>query len=394
MTDSAGAARRPRFRTTPARLVGDTHVPNYLSSADWKKVVKDQKDLKAPGIILQLDAYAKAEGKKDPLEQVAVLNELLDEIKNAKSKNSKNKDLLTYLDSMTKESNKTIGLLEAQAVKRAKDDAKAKKLQEEEEDEGEEDESKALNQELLQMVKRLKMAKIDQPLRFAVVMKSPKEGALALSKKKVTPDQIKEAKSNADGGRVVARGICFTEEGKSIFETPKEVPAALSKVVKFFVFRDTGKKIKPIFRVREDLVDEAEEGEGPETGGASAVKLAKLKIAWNQAKQNAGQQLVALKKAIIAEHDDAEAAEAAARLDEVIVQFNEGLSETLDSFYTAELEQRPALREKLITILNNYLVFVKNSPLVAHIEDNPFQPVTIRATLAAPLTELQLELAG
>jgi len=371
-------------------------VPNYLSSADWKKVVKDQKDLKAPGIIMQLDAYAKAEAKKDLLEQIAALNELLDEIKNAKSKNAKNKELIAYLDPMFKEANKTIGLLEAQAAKRAKDDAKAKKLQEEEEeeDEGEEDESKALDPELLQMVKRLKMAKIDQPLRFAVVMKSPKEGALALSKKKVTPDQIKEAKSNAGGGRVVARGICFTEEGKSIFETPKEVPAALSKVVKFFVFRDTGKKIKPIFRVREDLVDEAEEGEGPETGGASAVNLAKLKIAWNQAKQNAGQQLAALKRAIVAEHNDAEAAEAAERLDDVIAQFNEGLSDTLDSYYTAELDQRPALREKLISILNNYLVFVKNSPLVAHIEDNPFQPVTIRATLAAPLTDLQLELAG
>ena len=49
-------------------------MADYLSSAEWKKVVKDHKDLKAPGIAVQLDAFQKAEGKKDLLEQIAALN--------------------------------------------------------------------------------------------------------------------------------------------------------------------------------------------------------------------------------------------------------------------------------------------------------------------------------
>jgi hypothetical protein len=375
-------------------------VPNYLSSADWKKVVKDHKDLKAPGIVVQLDALAKAEGKKDLLEQIGAINELLDEIKAAKAKNSKNKELVTYLDAMTKEANKAMSLAEAQAAKEAK---KRKEEEEEDEDDGEEeqDDSKALNPEMLNMVKRLKMAKIEAPLRFALVLKSPKEGSLALSKKKVTPDQIKEAKEGAGGGKIVARGICFTENGKAIFETQKEVPASLAKPVKFFVFRDTGKKIKPIFRVRPDLEDESDENEGEETTettakktGGSAVALAKLKIAWNQAKANAKQQLTGLRQTIITEYDDAEAAEAAVRLDEILAHFNEGLSDTLDDLYSAEEAKRPALRQKTVDILGNYLAFVNDSPLISHVEENPFETVTIRATLAAPLNDLQAELAS
>lgn len=244
-------------------------MPNYLASADWKKVVKDHQDLRAPGVLLQLDAFAKAEGRKQLLEQVCALNELLDEVKATKSKNAKNKELVAYLDLMTKEANQAIGLLEAQAAKRAKEEEEAAK-DDDDDDEKEKDDSEALDVELLNMIKRLKMAKNDAPLRFAVVMKSPKEGALALSKKKISPDQIKEAKADAGGGRIAARGVCFTEDGKSIFEVPKEVPATLAKVVKFYVFRDTGKKIKPIFRVRVDLEDEGDEAEGEDATGGTA----------------------------------------------------------------------------------------------------------------------------
>lgn len=244
-------------------------MPNYLASADWKKVVKDHQDLRAPGVLLQLDAFAKAEGRKQLLEQVCALNELLDEVKATKSKNAKNKELVAYLDLMTKEANQAIGLLEAQAAKRAKEEEEAAK-DDDDDDEKEKDDSEALDVELLNMIKRLKMAKNDAPLRFAVVMKSPKEGALALSKKKISPDQIKEAKADAGGGRIVARGVCFNEDGKSIFEVPKEVPATLAKVVKFYVFRDTGKKIKPIFRVRVDLEDEGDEAEGEDATGGTA----------------------------------------------------------------------------------------------------------------------------
>jgi hypothetical protein len=251
-------------------------LPNFLSANDWKKVVKEHADLKAPGIFQQLEAHAKAEGKKDLLEQVAALNELLDEVKAAKTKNGKNKELVTYLDQMVKEANKSIGVLEAKLAKQAKEE----EAEEDEGDEKEKDDSEALDVELLNMIKRLKMAKADAPLRFAVVMKSPKEGSLALSKKKVTPDQIKEAKAGAGGGRVVARGVCFTEEGKSIFETPKEVAGSLSKVVKFYVFRDTGKKIKPIFRVGANLEDEGEEQEGQESEGQESDAGADAAASW------------------------------------------------------------------------------------------------------------------
>ena len=52
-------------------------MADYLSSAEWKKVLKEHKDVKAPGIVTQLDAYQKAETKKLS-EQMAAVTEKLD----------------------------------------------------------------------------------------------------------------------------------------------------------------------------------------------------------------------------------------------------------------------------------------------------------------------------
>lgn len=234
-------------------------MADYLSSAEWKKVVKDHKDLKAPGIAVQLDAFQKAEGKKDLLEQIAALNELLDEVKGAKAKNAKDKELVEYLDGITKDAKKKVGTLETQAAKKAKQEEAEQREKDAAEELPEED---AKDKELLAMVKRALTANRDQPLRYAILQQSAKEGALVLGKATVPADKIQAAREKSGGGRIVSRGICFNENGKLIFESPREAPATLPQATRLFVFRDTGKKINPIFRVASDVEDEMAGGEG------------------------------------------------------------------------------------------------------------------------------------
>ena len=200
-------------------------MADYLSSAEWKKVLKDHKDLKAPGIGVQIDAFQKAEAKKDLLEQIAALNELLDEVKAAKTKNAKDKELVEYFDGITKDAKKKVGTLETQAAKQAKQEAKQEEAEQREKEDSEElPEEQAKDQELLAMVKRAMTAKRDQPLRYAILQQTRKEGALVLGKATVPADKIQAARQKAGGGRIVSRGICFNENGKLIFESPRKCP--------------------------------------------------------------------------------------------------------------------------------------------------------------------------
>lgn len=68
----------------------------------------------------------------------------------------------------------------------------------------------------------LKAAK-GKRMYFAVVLKGGADGALILSKQKIPPGSIADAKKKS-GGSAVIKGDCFGEDGKHVFEVAKGPP--------------------------------------------------------------------------------------------------------------------------------------------------------------------------
>lgn len=107
------------------------------------------------------------------------------------------------------------------------------------------------------LVAALRQAKT-MPMYFAFIAKGTTDGVLLVAKKKISVKEINEAKA-ASGGRLVFRGRCGGEEGKMVFDVPKEPPSTLAKQIKTVIHRDAGLTMNVEMRVATDL--EEEEGE-------------------------------------------------------------------------------------------------------------------------------------
>lgn len=105
------------------------------------------------------------------------------------------------------------------------------------------------------LIKGLKEAKAKR-VYFAVVLKGASDGALIVSKQKVQPGPINEAKKKC-GGSVVLKGACLYEDGKYVFELGTEPPATLPNALKTIAKRDSGLTIQAICRkgTDADLLD-------------------------------------------------------------------------------------------------------------------------------------------
>ena len=109
------------------------------------------------------------------------------------------------------------------------------------------------------LVDGLKAAKSKRAY-FALILKGSSDGALLVSKTKVPPAAIAEAKKKS-GGSAVVKGFCQYEEGTYVFETAKQAPATASQAVKVIAKRDAGLAVKAEFRVSTDPALLADEGE-------------------------------------------------------------------------------------------------------------------------------------
>lgn len=99
---------------------------------------------------------------------------------------------------------------------------------------------------------------------FALVLKGGKDGVLIVSKTKVPPAAIGEAKKES-GGSAVLKGLCKFEDGTYIFETAKAVGPNVAQAVKIIAKRDAGITLKAQFRVSGDAELESEEAEESES---------------------------------------------------------------------------------------------------------------------------------
>ncbi len=89
-----------------------------------------------------------------------------------------------------------------------------------------------------ELVGGLKAAKSKRAY-FALVLKGSNDGALIVSKTKVAPTAITEAKKES-GGSTIVKGFCKYEDGKYVFETAKDAPATAAQAVKIIAKRDAG----------------------------------------------------------------------------------------------------------------------------------------------------------
>jgi hypothetical protein len=135
---------------------------------------------------------------------------------------------------------------------------------------------------------------------------------------------------------------------------------------------------------------------GPDRG-YSLVEFAKARLAWQDAKGRVANLLAALREEIEAdegEDDGPVFAAATKKLDAVLARFNEGLGDTLDDLANAgEPGAIGSLKARAGKIVGDYLSYVDTSPLIAHLERNPYMPLGIAEALRKPLADVQARLA-
>jgi len=104
----------------------------------------------------------------------------------------------------------------------------------------------------------LKQAK-SKKMFFAFVVKG-NDGTLIVSKKKIPPKEVAEAKKELGGGMPVL-GKCSGPLNEMVFEVLKPAPATLPACLKKVVKRDAGLTVIAEFRVATDAEDESQESE-------------------------------------------------------------------------------------------------------------------------------------
>src|SRR5438874_3498712 len=124
--------------------------------------------------------------------------------------------------------------------------------------------------ELIQALKQAKSKK----MFFAFVPKGA-EGKLIVSKSKIPPKLLAEAKKDIGGGNPII-GKCFGDSSNMVFQVAKAAPATLAAALKKVVHRDAGLTIVADVQLAADAESEEEQPTaavaGAETTGAAAAE--------------------------------------------------------------------------------------------------------------------------
>lgn len=242
----------------------------------------------------------------------------------------------------------------------------------------------------------LKQAKAKE-MHFCFVSKGT-GGKLLVSKKKITPKEIAEAKKELGGGKPI-KGTCTGSLGEMVFTTAKEVGGAVVNALKKVAKTDAGLMIKPTFQVggqadedegeedaaatpevaaappaaEEEEQEAQEEDQGaPEIPGGDAAKQAEQELdlkVWQAARDVAIKELRELAKKV-AGTGHASAAGVLKEVNEIIVKLKP----------SPKLEDIPKLKD-----------YITNSDVITAAEEAPahFHAVSLRQPLLTALESLQ-----
>jgi hypothetical protein len=128
------------------------------------------------------------------------------------------------------------------------------------------------------------------------------------------------------------------------------------------------------------------------------VRLTQARLAWNNAKSAAAIGLHQVEKAILADIEGASYADEVKanlyRLHAVFDRLDTRLIDALDkALQQSDEQERKWLQAQAAGIVQEYLGYLRNDPVLAQIDDNPFVQVSISAELTKTLTDLAKELA-
>jgi hypothetical protein len=142
----------------------------------------------------------------------------------------------------------------------------------------------------------------------------------------------------------------------------------------------------------------ANEGNGgtQEVGGGSPAAFTRARQAWSATRKRVEDEIEKLRAAIVTayqDHDIANDLEASFRTKvagTVLQNFDERLSEKLNAVAGAtDAAQRKQLIDEAKAIMDGYRTYVTSEPLLADLDDNPFEPLKIRQTVTTTLTALE-----
>jgi hypothetical protein len=271
----------------------------------------------------------------------------------------------------------------------------------------------------------LKQAK-QKKMFFAFVPKGT-DGKLIVSKRKIPPKDIADAKKEI-GGSAAVLGKCFGEEGAMVFEVAKAVAPTLTAAVKKVAKRETGLTLQPEFRVvsEADLetaeetevvapavaptareapppVEEPDEPSTPPTEKEMAVledrrrDFKKARAAWVAVKAQAEEDLEKVKDGAHMEYvADADQLPKIVKgckdIDDILDNLDDELRDTLDQYASTPLKNQAKLHRLAATatkILDRYLGYVESNPVLKAIDAKEFADVAIYAPIKRALDGLR-----
>jgi hypothetical protein len=365
-----------------------------LTENGWKMIALKFK-VKDNGLQRALAAYEKLDEQahEERLKTIASVSQLAGTLKKVKEVAAV-PEVVKYLANVadTAESQKSeIAKAKALAAKteamtQKKADAEAKEREQEEEQEAEEGD---YHVKLLAAFQKLKGAK-DVAYEFIVCDAKPHCGLMVA--KRITPKH-KEELTRITGGskRFLHTGTCQFVDGKFDFRMEQPV-SGLARKLQDSIKNFTGKKL-PIKVGTESAEAADEQAPGGQASASTASKqaqtatppklgqatLEKAPEVWHSTRGILDTNINELKKAIRNEFAGqspeliAGIETTVSKLDVILDKLDHRLA---DSLAKAHAAKDPATRQAELknskTILADYINYVKNEPLIAHIDSNPF----------------------
>ncbi len=132
---------------------------------------------------------------------------------------------------------------------------------------------------------------------------------------------------------------------------------------------------------------------GKAAGSATAQQLAKSKTAWTATRTKVDADVQKLKKAIADATKNDNGGHDIEKLFDTAVQplmetLSDELSELLDRASQAQDSERGGVMADVQRVIATHLKFVESNPIIGHLDDNPFLPISIGKTLTATLQTL------
>src|SRR5262245_44090763 len=211
-------------------------MPNALSSADWKKVLKDHKDAPDTADVTKaLDAYSKAEPKaKDaPQPVLDALEKVVGAAKAAKSANAKDKKrkpVVDFLDDVLKDAATMKVKAERFLQEKNERDREGK-----DEDEGGDNERAMLTERLI----KVKKLEADAAKPFVLALGGKSHGLVIAKTAALSGDHKKRARNMREGNGRLFEGVVFGEKGKYVFLMGTKPPGGLAKAIKKAALKHT-----------------------------------------------------------------------------------------------------------------------------------------------------------